>query len=161
MKVAVTVWGDWISPVFDSARTFLILETQGGVIINRRIEKVDMNLSGKILELGDVVRINVLICGALSIEVESLFKAGGVEVIPFISGAVEEMISSFVAGSDLADFIMPGCSRRCCRQRVERNFEKQKSVGSYCDRIFENNSIRNPGMAPGYFRKKKNNNEEV
>jgi predicted Fe-Mo cluster-binding NifX family protein len=118
MKVAITIWGNRISPVFDSARTLLIAEVEGDEIVNRRIERMDGTLFSRVLELLESLEVDVLICGALSAGTAALIEAVRIEVIPFIAGDAEEILSFYVDGEDLAEFIMPGClRRRCCRRR--------------------------------------------
>ncbi|WP_457577595.1 NifB/NifX family molybdenum-iron cluster-binding protein [Desulfomarina sp.] len=130
MKVAITVWGNRISPVFDSARTLLIAEVEGDEIIDRRVERMDTTLFSRVLELLESLDVDVLICGALSMGTAALFDAIRIEVIPFLTGDAEEILSLYVDGEDLADFTMPGCPRRrCCRGR--RCSPGQQRIGRY------------------------------
>lgn len=130
MKVAITIWGNRISPVFDSAQTLLIAEVEGDDIIDRRIERMDGALFSRVLELLESLEVDVLICGALSMGTAALLEAVRIEVIPFIAGDAEEILSLYVDGEDLADFTMPGCPRRqCCRGR--KCSPGQQGIGRY------------------------------
>ena len=42
MKVALTAWGDRISPVFDSAHTLLIAEIKNKQIISKHYESFEL-----------------------------------------------------------------------------------------------------------------------
>jgi predicted Fe-Mo cluster-binding NifX family protein len=133
MKVAITIWGNRISPVFDSAQTLLIVEVEGDEIVDRRIERIDGTLFSRVLELLESLEIDVLICGALSMGTAALLEAVRMEVIPFITGDAEEILSHYVDGGDLADFTMPGCPRRrCCRGR--RCSPGQRGISRYWNR---------------------------
>ncbi len=115
MKIGITVWGNRISPVFDSAQTLLVAEIRQTEIINRRIEVFQAGLFSRFIELLEELEVQVLICGALSDQPAAMFEAGEIEVIPFVTGEVEAVLSYYVKGMDLTDFIMPGCPRnRCC-----------------------------------------------
>jgi len=130
MKVAITVWGDRISPVFDSAQTLLIAEVNQTEIINRQIEKFQVGLLSRLISLLEELDVEVLICGALSDESAILLDASAVEVIPFITGRVELVLSLYAKGMDLVDFTMPGCPRnRCCRMKRCEN--GQQRIGRY------------------------------
>jgi predicted Fe-Mo cluster-binding NifX family protein len=118
MKVAITVWGNRISPVFDSAQTLLITEISKSKIVDRQIEKIQAGLVCRMIDLLEKLRVEVLICGALSAWPAVLFETHGIELVPFIAGDAEMVLSLYAEGKDLAEFIMPGCPRhRCCRGR--------------------------------------------
>jgi predicted Fe-Mo cluster-binding NifX family protein len=118
MKIAITVWGNRISPVFDSAQTLLVADIRQAKVINRQIELFQAGLFSNLIELLAELEVRVLICGALSDEPAAMLAASEIEVIPFITGEAETVLSLYVRGMDLTDFIMPGCPRnRCCGTR--------------------------------------------
>lgn len=115
MKIAITVWGNRISPVFDSAQTLLVAEICRGEVVSRQIEVFKAGLFSPFMELLAELEVQVLICGALSAESTVMFEANEIEVIPFIAGDADVVLSFYVKGMDLANFVMPGCPRnRCC-----------------------------------------------
>jgi len=115
MKIAITVWGNRISPVFDSAQTLLVAEICRDEVVSRQIEVFQAGLFSPFMELLADLEVRVLICGALSVEPAAMLEANGIEVIPFIAGDAEVVLSFYVKGMDLVDFLMPGCPRnRCC-----------------------------------------------
>ena len=115
MKIAITIWGTKISPVFDSARTLLVVEVQGANVIERRHEPFEGHLLNRSLMLIRALDVRVLLCGALCEAPARILEANGVEVIPFLSGDVEKVIESYVLGGDLARFSLPGCRGCICR----------------------------------------------
>lgn len=115
MKIAMTVWGNRISPVFESARTLLVAEIHQAEIVNRHLETFKAGLFSRFTDLLVELEIEVLICGALSLEPALLLDTSGIKIIPFMTGEAEMVLSLYVKGKDLADFTMPGCPRhRCC-----------------------------------------------
>ncbi len=111
MVVGFTIWGERISPVFDSSHMLLVAVVQDSTIISKRIEPFDplvpFLLSEKLKELN----IDVLVCGAISIEPSLVVQSAGISLIPFISGKVETILDEFTRGESLSGkYLMPGCS---------------------------------------------------
>jgi predicted Fe-Mo cluster-binding NifX family protein len=112
MKVALTAWEDRISPVFDSAKTLLIAEIENAEIVARRYAPINPE---SIFGLGKMLRdleIDILICGAISRTPSDIIEAGGITLISFIGGDVEEVLECFAKGERIVPaFLMPGCGR--------------------------------------------------
>jgi predicted Fe-Mo cluster-binding NifX family protein len=66
MKFAITVWGERVSPVFDSARQLLIVEIEDKRITSRRYEPFDPDLPYRLNERLAELNIEVFVCGAIS-----------------------------------------------------------------------------------------------
>jgi len=116
MKVGITVWGNRISPVFDSAQTLLIADIDQEKVVGQQLEMFQPGAFGRFVDMLAELDVEVLICGALSRGPAALLDAAGVRVISFMTGEVETILSLYAKGMDLADFTMPGCPRnRCCR----------------------------------------------
>ncbi|BBO80694.1 NifB/NifX family molybdenum-iron cluster-binding protein [Desulfosarcina ovata] len=112
MKVAVTVWEDRISPVFDASRRLLVVSIEKGCIVDRSVvifnPERPSNLVKTLAELG----APVLICGAVSRVPATVIAAGGIVLIPFIAGKVERVLGAYAKGEPLTPtFVMPGCLR--------------------------------------------------
>lgn len=115
MKVAVSTWNGRISPVFDVARTMLVLDVGEAGIAERHEQSLGDGPAGRIERIADA-GARVLLCGAISEPLAGMLAARGVRVIPFISGDVEEVIRAYLAGAlDCPRFAMPGCRRRRMR----------------------------------------------
>lgn len=122
MKIAITVWGNRISPVFDAASTLLLLEVDGHSVIERDIHRFQPSRHGIFVELLKENHVQLLVCGAICEAAVRRVEASGVEVAPFLAGEVEHLIESYLATEDFADFAMPGCRHgRCCRGRYKRS----------------------------------------
>ena len=118
MRVAVPVWQNRVSPVFDTARKILLWDSAGGQT-GERVEVPLVEVSpalrvGRLAELG----VDVLICGAISRPLGTMVQAGGIQLVPWIAGEVDEVLRAYQSGSFPTDaFMMPGCCGRRHRQR--------------------------------------------
>ncbi len=109
MKVAVTVWDERISPVFDSAHRLLIVDIKNGKMKNIFYESFNPKLEARFTEALSLQGIDVLICGAISQAYSTLIEASAIELIPFVGGSVNEILESYAKGNPLAPtFLMPG-----------------------------------------------------
>jgi predicted Fe-Mo cluster-binding NifX family protein len=112
MKIALPIWNNRISPLFDTACRVLIWSVEGG----SGGEWEEHDLRGlippmkvrRIKELG----ADILICGAVSNTIAYLVESAGIKLVPWVSGPVQEVIEAFKAGQiDEPRYFMPGCGR--------------------------------------------------
>jgi predicted Fe-Mo cluster-binding NifX family protein len=116
MKMALTVWGNRISPVFDAAHMLLVVEIENTKIINRHYEPFYPELPTRLAVRLAEMNVAVLICGAISEMPAKIIETNGIKLIPFITGDAHEVIDAY--GKDIPfmpEFLMPGCSHK--RQR--------------------------------------------
>ena len=123
MKVAIPEWKGRISPVLDAASKILLVE----IINHREQQRKESTLvpsnpwtrAQAIRQLGT----DVLICGAVSRQLEAALRSTGIQVICNICGPVDAVLLAFCEGR-LNDnvFMMPGCcgQRRRFRGRNQR-----------------------------------------
>ncbi|MGC9421914.1 MULTISPECIES: NifB/NifX family molybdenum-iron cluster-binding protein [Vibrio] len=123
MKVALTIWNNRISPVFDVAQHVLLLEAQQSVIQQQQV--VDLPVDSAINKLTFLVsqKVDLLICGAISRSLQLAIEEQGINVYPFCSGEVSELIECWQKDQlERVSFAMPGCGkRRRIRQRTQGN----------------------------------------
>ena len=113
MKVAVTVWDERISPVFDASRHLLIAEVEKNRIKSRSTVMFDPEMPSRLSKMLSDIGASVLICGAVSQFPASILAADGITLIPFITGRVDLVLAAFAAGKSLnPTFVMPGCGDR-------------------------------------------------
>ena len=109
MRIAVPDWKGRVSPVFDVARELLVVDFEGGQELQRSVERLEPTLLP--LRADGLVRrgVNVLLCGGISAPLLRMLEARGMRVIPGISGDVDQVLQSHLAGQ-LPDgrFAMPG-----------------------------------------------------
>lgn len=96
MRIALTIWKNRVSPLFDSASELLILDTKGHDIIDRQMESFDNESpflrAGRLEDLG----VNVLICGGISTFYMNLIEARNIHIVPFATGTVQEVLERFM-----------------------------------------------------------------
>ncbi len=116
MKTAFAVWNKRIAPVFDVARRVIIVEseTAPGATPTTVLLSGDQPLQ-KVRQL-TALGADSLVCGAISRALRAALTAGGIRVIPFIAGDVQEVIDAWRGPHFEVDaFAMPGRRRRSHR----------------------------------------------
>lgn len=112
MKVALTVWGDLISPVFDVAQRVLIARIAEGRVAERTSVTLGPEWPYSRASKLSKMDVRVVICGAISIEFRRMLELEGIRVIPFITGGVEQVLDAYLKGSLVGDHLrMPGFGR--------------------------------------------------
>lgn len=95
MRIALPVWNGRISPVFDVAARFCVLDVKDDTITNRSDHYIrDESRVATLWELG----VDVVICGAVSRQLEAALWVAGIEVVAEICGPVERVIEAFLRG---------------------------------------------------------------
>ena len=119
MKIAITEWQGRISPVFDVATQLLIAEVESAIVNNEYIVKLhSKDFQVRIQEM-TALKMDVLICGAISAPLEVALSNAGIEVVPQTCGEVRQVLHAFLTGCfDQDTFLMPGCCGR--RQRYRK-----------------------------------------
>ena len=110
MKVALTVWENRLSPLFDSASLLLIADIESRGITKKYLEPFEcesaFSRAARLEDLG----VDVLICGGISDFFANLIESRRIRIIPFARGAVDEVLEAYMAGNIYRkDFRMPGC----------------------------------------------------
>lgn len=111
-KIALAVWDDILSPVFDSAGALLIADIEDGKATATRTEDPGPQLAyARARRLSDW-GVQVLICGAISMEFARMLESFGIEVIGFVSGNARQVLDAYLEGTLIQNaYAMPGCGR--------------------------------------------------
>jgi predicted Fe-Mo cluster-binding NifX family protein len=109
MKIAIPIWNGFISSVFDFAHRLLLVDIENAKVVNR--SEVDLKAeslpqrAGSLKNLG----VDVLICGAISRALADMVAASGIQVLPFVTGRVAEVLQAYMTGQLVRpQFAMPG-----------------------------------------------------
>ena len=128
MKLAITNWQSRVSPVFDTAEHLMILDVGDGAEVSRlEYPMAGLAPAQRIKRLAEL-KVDVLICGAISRPLINMMNKYEIKVIPHISGEVNDVVARYLAGRPLdGRFLMPGCGRRNrfqggCRRGRARNW---------------------------------------
>jgi predicted Fe-Mo cluster-binding NifX family protein len=125
MKIALTVWDEEISPVFDSSQKLLIADIGEDQIDNRQYRFFNAENPYQLVEQLEQRKVSVMICGAISELPCKVFETSQVKIIPFISGNVEKILNVITkGGSILPEYRMPGCKGMGCQE--QKMFQKFK-----------------------------------
>ncbi len=118
VKVALTVWDDEISPVFDFAKRLLIVELKDGSILKRyQIQIPSERIVSRIAMLSHM-NIEVVVCGAISEPVANMINARDICLVPFVTGKTEMVLNAFLRGLLICpEFQMPGHGKKGYRRR--------------------------------------------
>lgn len=121
-NIAVTVWGERVSPVFDAARTLLIAHLEGNSLVDTSRVAFDPDRPLELLHMLRAQQVVVIICGAVSEAPAAMIEAAGVQLIPFIAGNVQQVLGHYLQGRPFTgQFRMPGCGKNvCCRGKIRR-----------------------------------------
>ena len=133
MKIALSVWNNYISNVFDFSHSFLLAEVQDGLISDKTEVSLpwqsELHRLCRLKEMG----VELIICGAISRRLMNMLDSCGIKVLPFVNGSVNDVLEAFVSGKlDQPEFVMPaswpGARRgfgrrqrqmRCCNRRTD------------------------------------------
>jgi len=138
MKAAFAHWDNRIAPVFDTGRQIHVVEAESGRIVAETEEVLSQDLPvQKVLRLAEL-GVGTLVCGAISRPLHEMVSAYGIQVTPFVAGALREVIQAWLKGGLAGDsFAMPGC---CGRGR--RRFWGMREVPGRYDQGIEKTSSR-------------------
>lgn len=110
MRLAVTIWNDRISPVFDAASHLLLVEIVRGQERRRQEEVLSDTMPSRRIRRLTELGVSALICGGISRPLVMQLVGLGISVCPWTAGPVEEVLKAYREGR-LHDprWRMPGC----------------------------------------------------
>lgn len=139
MTVAMPIFQNRISPVFDWSRNLLIVEIQSGREDKRQEVEVAATCpaerAGRLVDLG----VTVLVCSAISEQLQSLIEERDIQVIPGVAGKIDDVLSAMISDSLPHPHLrMAGCSEQHGfrgdyggKGRKHRNRKQQMQGGEY------------------------------
>lgn len=111
MKIAITTWGNRVSPVFDSARTLLIADVAGQAVGDLTYERFTPEDLPALAALLTKAGVTTLICGAISTRPANTLVEKKIRLISFVSGNAMDILNTFARRNTIdPSFMMPGCS---------------------------------------------------
>ena len=110
MKIAIPIYGDYVSNVFDFAHRLLLVEIENG----RETERCEVEIESRLLpqraEQLKTLGVDVLVCGAVSRLLANIVTHSEIEVLPFVTGRVDSVLGAYMTGQLVKPkFRMPGC----------------------------------------------------
>lgn len=109
-KIAIPVWQGSVSTVFDFAAQLLLVGIENGKEANRSEVALESQSlpqrAGQLKSLG----VDVLVCGAISRALANMVTASGIQVLPYVTGRVDDVLQAYITGQLIQpQFTMPGC----------------------------------------------------
>ena len=93
MIVAIPAWSGRVSPVFDTASRLLVADIDAGGEVDRRLIDLGNGSAHERVKRLTSAGIDVLLCGALSRPLFDMLEAAGLQVVPFLSGSVDDYMA--------------------------------------------------------------------
>jgi predicted Fe-Mo cluster-binding NifX family protein len=124
MRLAIPTYDVYVAAVADFSDTLLLVDVEGNREVGRKKVGFELPIVPAKVAVLDDNNVDTLICGAVSRPFAAMVIHYGIELVPFISGSVEDVLNAYLRGS-LNDprFLMPGhsrgmrwCSGRRCRR---------------------------------------------
>ncbi len=128
MRIAFSAWDGRIAPLFDVSEHARVIEAEDGVIVSSTDEYILADSPARRAFWMAARGVSVLVCGAVSRQLLTLLSAYGIEVRPFVSGDLDEIVEAWMSGRlETPAFDMPGCpwgsmgstGRRCRKGRSD------------------------------------------
>ena len=131
MKIAISIWNGFVSNVFDFADQLLVVDVEDQGEVGRSEFQLKQQAIQQRTSQLTKLNVDVLICGGISQSLASMLTASNIEVIPFVTGPVDEVLNAYF-NNQLGEpqFLQPGCQvgarKRFCRQRQRRCRHKHR-----------------------------------
>jgi predicted Fe-Mo cluster-binding NifX family protein len=120
VRIAIPNCQGRVSPVFDTASRLLVARREGGRMVERKEFVLGVLAADALARSVAELRVDVLLCAAISEPLRLALERGGVRVEPHLCGEVEALLAAFCAGNwRRAEFRMPGCWDKHGRSRPE------------------------------------------
>lgn len=111
MKVAIPVSSESVATTMDFARELVVADCETSSAVRRSRFELEDSLPGHRAKQLVRLRIDILICGAISRLLAKLMVDSGIQIIPFVSGPVDSVLEAFLNNTlDQAVFLLPGCT---------------------------------------------------
>ena len=131
MKIAIPIYNDSVSNVFDFATRLLLVDIENDKETNRsEVALESQSLSQRTGQIKNL-EVDVLVCGAISRVLANMVATSGIQVLPYVTGNINDVLQAYLNGQlAKSEFSMPGCwlgarrgfgrRRRGCRRQGGR-----------------------------------------
>jgi predicted Fe-Mo cluster-binding NifX family protein len=111
MKIAITTWGNRVSPVFDAAQTLLIADIDNQSIHNKKYESFKPDDITALAALLNREKVTALVCGAISETYAARLVENRIRMHAFVTGNAMDILKSLASDNIIKPaFKMPGCT---------------------------------------------------
>jgi predicted Fe-Mo cluster-binding NifX family protein len=126
MRIAVPIWNGFVSSVFDFAHQLLVVDVEGQQETNRSQIQLEQQAAPQRVNQLVGFEVDVIICGAISRPLAAMLTASNINIIPFVSGPVDQVLEAYL-DNRLAEpqFLQPGCGPGA-RKRFGRSHDGRR-----------------------------------
>ncbi len=122
MKLAITIWGNRVSPVFDAAATLLIARIENRMVIEKSYFSFDPDHPMDLVNMLRKKQVSILICGAISTKPADMIVDNNIKLISFVTGNALKLLEDFAHKQTIQkSYMMPGCSKQYCWRKKAAN----------------------------------------
>lgn len=116
LRIALPVWNDRVSPVFDATKRVRVADIIDGSIVNQSEHGLE---KGEHVTTLCSLGVDVLVCAGISPILETSLRNGGVEVVADRCGATDRIVEAYASGDKaLRQFRSPGVSEHRHNRRT-------------------------------------------
>ncbi|MBD3217738.1 MAG: dinitrogenase iron-molybdenum cofactor biosynthesis protein [candidate division Zixibacteria bacterium] len=134
MRVAIPIWNGRVSPVMDTSRKIMLVDFDESERGKRQILDLSGQNPHEVTVMLESQEADVLICGAISAQLETQLRAMNIKVYPWICGNVELILAAFSRGAlDNDELRLPGCRGRGRGRGRRRRYRVQRNMNKYRD----------------------------
>jgi len=128
MVLTLAAYNDRIASLFESSNQFIFLDSTNPELRDAKRVVLHDNSIYELLKILNSNNTSILICGAVSGSIRQLMASHHIQVIPWITGSLEAVITAFNRNElTTSSYLMPGCRRRgrhgCHGRRGRNNFK--------------------------------------
>lgn len=116
MYLALAAYENRIASLLETANRFVVIDLPPNDFISKKIVVVMDNTLSNVIQLLHKNNITVLICGAINSCMFWAIEAAGIQVIPWITGDVDDVLEAY-KNDTLEKCMMPGCFKGFRRGR--------------------------------------------
>ena len=110
MKIAVPIYNDSVSNVFDFAHRLLLVDIENGKEANRSEVALESQLLPQRASQLKSLEVDVLVCGAISRVLANMVTTSGIQVLPYVTGSIDDVLHAYLNDKLVKpEFSMPGC----------------------------------------------------
>jgi predicted Fe-Mo cluster-binding NifX family protein len=110
MKIAIPIYNSNVSNVFDFAHRLLLVEIENGKEATRSEVALESQLLPQRVGQLKSLDVDILVCGAISRVLAKMVTASGIQLLPYVTGRVDDVLGAYLAGQLVQpQFAMPGC----------------------------------------------------
>ncbi len=116
MKVAIPIFGRWVSPRFSFASEMLIVTIEKNKVVSRSKVITQLFVPSQLINQLSLFEVEVLICGGVEGFCHRQIESMGISIISDVAGDVNEVLELFIKGKLVPGYRIRGGKGSGCRR---------------------------------------------